>query len=203
MGGAGRDLDAGPGAGLELAAAVPHAQPAPDDRERLAGGGMDVLAGHRPAGAQVQGDDQQPPVGRRGGDTHDPALPGDRVVVQRAHPDRQGARRLRVPIGPGEVESVGQDGDGPNAVQAQAAGPVEVEGRVAPEAQPLVYGDRGGHELGGVQAQHGRAGLPRPLQAGLDQPLTDPGPRADRSTPSARSPAQPAGHPNPSRPASA
>jgi hypothetical protein len=81
-----------------------------------------------------------------------------------------------VPIGPGEVKPVGQDGDGPNAVQAQAAGPVEVEGRVAPEAQPLVDADRGGHELGGVQAQHGRAGRPRPLQAGLDQRLTDPGP---------------------------
>jgi hypothetical protein len=83
VGHAGPDLDPGPGVGLQLAAGVAHRQPAPDHREGLGGDGVDVLPGHRPAGAQVQVDDQQVAVGLLGRDAHDPAFPGDRVLVQR------------------------------------------------------------------------------------------------------------------------
>jgi hypothetical protein len=58
----------------------------------------------------------------------------------------------------GEVEVVGQDGDGPAPGEAEPLGRVEVERRLAPEARPLVEGHRGRHGRVGVQAEHGRAG---------------------------------------------
>ena len=76
----------------------------------------------------------------------------------------------------GKVEPVGQDRDGPDPGQVEPAGDVEVVGGVAAEPGRLVDGDRGGHELGRVQAQHGRPGGPGPFQAGSEQRPPDPQP---------------------------
>jgi hypothetical protein len=70
--------------------------------------------------------------------------------------------------------------------------------RDAPEPHRLVHRGRGGHELGGVQAQDGRARRACPVQADLHQRVADAEPLTAGSTPRARRPAQPEGHPNPS-----
>ena len=95
---------------------------------------------------------------------------------------------------PGEVEAVGEDRDGPDAAEAQPGGGLEVEGRVAPEAHPLVQGDRGRHEPAGVQAEDGRpGGLGQPA-AGLDQGPADTQPPRRRLHPERPQPG-PSGRP--------
>jgi len=111
-----------------------------------------------------------------------------------AHLDGDASLRVLVLVVPDEAEPVGEDGDGPDALEGEAAGGVEVVGRVAPEARRLVDGDGGGHELGRVQADHRRPGGQGPLEAGLEQRPPDAQPTGPGLDPERPQPG-PAGRP--------
>jgi hypothetical protein len=176
---------------------VAHRQLARYRRERLGGGRVDVLAGHPPAGAEVQVDDQQVAVGLLGRDPHDPPFPGDRVLVQGADTDRRGVHRMLLVVPPGEVEAVAQDRDRPDPAEGEPARGVEVERRGPPETHGRVDRDRGGHELVGVQAEHVRAaGLGAP-PARLHQRPAHPPPPRPRLHPERPQPGPPGRPPEP------